>query len=215
MIELPLYNQQGQPVDKINVDESLFGREIHKRLLRDVIIMYETNQRKGTASTKRRSEVRGSSRKPWRQKGTGRARVGTIRSPIWRHGGVIFGPHPRDYSYRLPKKMVRKALDSALLSKFQDKETSVVESVKLEQPKTKEVKGLLNNIGIKGSCLIGIKNPDRTLHLSVRNIPATSLLSVQDFNAYTVLRHKNLLLTKEALDDLIARRKTNDKSINS
>lgn len=215
MIELPLYNQQGQPVDKINVDESLFGRAVHKRLLRDVIIMYETNQRKGTASTKRRSEVRGSSRKPWRQKGTGRARVGTIRSPIWRHGGVVFGPHPRDYSYHLPKKMVRKALDSALLSKFQDKETSVVESVKLEQPKTKEVKGLLNNIGIKGSCLIGIKSPDRTLHLSVRNIPSTSLLPVQDFNAYTVLRHKNLLLTKEALDDLIARRKANDKSINS
>lgn len=213
MIELPLYNQQGQAIDKININESLFGSEINKKLLRDVIIMYEASQRRGTASTKRRSEVSGSSRKPWRQKGTGRARVGTVRSPIWRHGGIVFGPHPRDYSYRLPKRMLRKALDSALLSKFQDKETTVVESIKMEQPKTKEIMMLLKNIGIKRSCLIGIKNHNRTLHLSARNIPATLLLAVEDFNAYAVLKYKNLILTKEALEDLISRRKTDKETI--
>lgn len=207
MIELPLYNKEGKEIDKVKVDEVSFGGAVHRRLLRDVIVMYEAAQHRGTASTKGRSEVKGSSRKPWRQKHTGRARVGTVRSPIWRHGGIVFGPKPRDFSFTLPKKMKRRALDSALLSKFQDKEAAVVEPFTLEKPRTREIVGIIKNIGIKESCLIGIKDHNRTIHLSCRNIPRVLLLAIKDFNAYDVLKYKRLLLSQDALESLIKQRK--------
>lgn len=209
MIELPFYNQAGEKLDKIQVDGDFFGGEISRRLLRDVIIMYEANQRRGTASTKRRSEVKGSSRKPWKQKKTGRARVGTIRSPIWRHGGIVFGPHPRDFGYDMPKRMKQKALDSALLSKFQDKETVVLDSApKMERPRTKDIAQLLRKLEIKGTCLIGIKDQNKTLHYSVRNLPGILLKQTKNFNAYDVLKYKRLLLVKDALDEMVTQRQT-------
>lgn len=209
MIELPFYNQAGEKLDKIQVDGDFFGGEISRRLLRDVIIMYEANQRRGTASTKRRSEVKGSSRKPWKQKKTGRARVGTIRSPIWRHGGIVFGPHPRDFGYDMPKRMKQKALDSALLSKFQDKETVVLDSApKMERPRTKDIAQLLRKLEIKGTCLIGIKDQNKTLHYSVRNLPGVLLKQTKNFNAYDVLKYKRLLLVKDALDEMVTQRQT-------
>lgn len=209
MIELPFYNQAGDKLDKIQVDGDFFGGEISRRLLRDVIIMYEANQRRGTASTKRRSEVKGSSRKPWKQKKTGRARVGTIRSPIWRHGGIVFGPHPRDFGYDMPKRMKQKALDSALLSKFQDKETVVLDSApKMERPRTKDIAQLLRKLEIKGTCLIGIKDQNKTLHYSVRNLPGILLKQTKNFNAYDVLKYKRLLLVKDALDEMVTQRQT-------
>ena len=206
MLELAVYNKEGKKVDKVKVDEALFGGKVRAKLLRDVIVMYEANQRSGTASTKRRSEVKGSSKKPWKQKGTGRARVGTVRSPIWRHGGIVFGPHPRDYSYSMPKKMKRSALNSALLSKFQDKETLVIDTLTAEKAKTKEVVSVLKNIGIKETCLIGVKGEHRNLHISTRNIRGTLLKRVCDLNAYDVLKYQRLLLTKEALQSLMDQR---------
>lgn len=206
MIELPVYNKEGQEIDKFQVDEGLFGGKVRNTLLRDVVIMYENNQRQGTASTKTRNQVAGSNRKPWKQKHTGRARAGTIRSPIWRHGGIVFGPHPRDYSYTMPNKMKRGALDSALLSKFQDKETFIIDSLTLDKPKTKEMAIVLKNIGIKETCLIGVKESNRTLHLSIRNLPKASMQPVKDFNAYDVLKYQRLLLTKEALQSLVQER---------
>ncbi|MCK5577948.1 MAG: 50S ribosomal protein L4 [Planctomycetes bacterium] len=206
MLELAVYNKEGKKVDKVKVDEALFGSKVRAKLLRDVIVMYEANQRSGTASTKRRSEVKGSSKKPWKQKGTGRARVGTVRSPIWRHGGIVFGPHPRDYSYSMPKKMKRSALNSALLSKFQDKETLVIDTLTAEKAKTKEVVSVLKNIGIKETCLIGVKGEHRNLHISTRNIRGTLLKRVCDLNAYDVLKYQRLLLTKEALQSLMDQR---------
>lgn len=207
MIELPLYNKTGELVDKISVDEKLFGGKVNLGTLREAIIMYEACQRQGTSSTKTRSEVSGSSRKPWAQKHTGRARSGTIRSPIWRHGGIVFGPKPRDYRYRLPKKMLRQALNSALLAKFQDKETYIIEGFNhQDKPRTKEIAALLEKIGLTRGCLIGIKEPNRILHLSVRNIPYAELLPVKDFNAYKIIKYKYLLLTKEALEYLITQR---------
>ena len=206
MLELAVYNKEGKKVDKVKVDEALFGSKVRAKLLRDVIVMYEANQRSGTASTKRRSEVKGSSKKPWKQKGTGRARVGTARSPIWRHGGIVFGPHPRDYSYSMPKKMKRSALNSALLSKFQDKETLVIDTLTAEKAKTKEVVSVLKNIGIKETCLIGVKGEHRNLHISTRNIRGTLLKRVCDLNAYDVLKYQRLLLTKEALQSLMDQR---------
>jgi len=207
MIEVPLYNKEGSKVDKINVDEAKLGGKVHLKVLRDAVIMYEACQRQGTVSTKGRSEVEGSSRKPWRQKHTGRARVGTIRSPLWRHGGIIFGPKPRDFSYRMPKKMLQRAVDSAILSKLTDNEAMVIDSLNIEKPKTKEMVKLLKTLGIKSSCLIGIKDSSRALHLSTRNIPKVMLSSVKDFNAYMVLRHKNLILTKDALEEIMSRQR--------
>lgn len=210
MLELIIYNNEGKEVEKVSVEESLFGGEVNKRLLQEVIIMYQSNQRKGTASTKDRSEVEGSTRKPWKQKHTGNARAGTIRSPIWRHGGVVFGPRPRSFYYNIPQGIRQKALDSALLSKFQDKETIIINMLQLEKPRTKAFISILKNIGIntlastKNKCLVGIKKSEHSLNLSSRNIPGIKLLPIADFNAFDVLKHKRLLLTKEALDYLIA-----------
>jgi large subunit ribosomal protein L4 len=212
MIELSLYNREGKELDKIKVDEASLGGKVHRKVLRDAIIMYEACQREGNVSTKDRSEVEGSTRKPWAQKHTGRARAGTIRSPIWRHGGIIFGPKPRDFSYRMPKKMLHLALASAILSKLEDKEAVVLDSLTLEKPRTREMAKLLKSLGITKSCLIGIKNHNRGLHLATRNIPKVSLMPIKDFNAYTVMRHHNLLLTREALDEIIKPR-PNDRPV--
>jgi len=208
MIEVLLYNQAGQQISKIQIDESLFGGEIHHRLLRDVVIMYEANQRQGTASTKTRSMVKGSSRKPWRQKHTGRARAGSIRSPIWRHGGIIFGPHPRSYAYTMPKQIKQRALDSALLSKFKDQETMVLDTLpNLERPRTKEIAQLLRKLEIKETCLIGIKDHNKVISYSARNLPGVLLKQARHFNAYEVLKYKRLLLTKDALDEMLIQRR--------
>jgi len=218
MLELIIYNNEGKEVEKISVEESLFGGEVNKRLLQEVIIMYQSNQRKGTASTKDRGEVEGSTRKPWKQKHTGNARAGTIRSPIWRHGGVTFGPKPRSFYYNIPQGIRRKALDSALLSKFQDKETIIINMLQFEKPRTKDFISILKNVGVdtqksntKNKCLVGIKKSGLSLNLSSRNIPGIKLLPIADFNAFDVLKHKRLLLTKEALDYLIAVRQERNK----
>jgi len=218
MLELIIYNNEGKEVEKISVEESLFGGEVNKRLLQEVIIMYQSNQRKGTASTKDRGEVEGSTRKPWKQKHTGNARAGTIRSPIWRHGGVVFGPRPRSFYYNIPQGIRRKALDSALLSKFQDKETIIINMLQFEKPRTKDFISILKNVGVdtqksntKNKCLVGIKKSGLSLNLSSRNIPGIKLLPIADFNAFDVLKHKRLLLTKEALDYLIAVRQERNK----
>jgi large subunit ribosomal protein L4 len=214
MIQLPIYNNEGKEIETFSIDESLFGSKINKKLLQEVITMYQANQRRGTASAKDRSEVKGSTRKPWRQKGTGRARAGTVRSPIWRHGGVVFGPKPRSFYYNIPQQLRQKALDSALLSKLQDKETIIIDSLIAEKPKTKNCVSILKNLGLdtylprpKNKCLVGIKQPDRTLYLSFRNIPGVKVLTVSDFNAYEVLKYRQMLLTKEAVEHLISLRK--------
>jgi large subunit ribosomal protein L4 len=203
MLEVSLYNKEGKELNKISVDEKRFqGGDVSPQVLRDAIVMYEACKRGGKANTKGRSEVEGSSRKPWQQKHTGRARVGTIRSPIWRHGGIIHGPKPHDFDYRMPKKMLKQALSLALISKLKDKETIVIESLGVEKPKTKEMALLLKKLGVTKSCLIGIKEHNRALFLSARNLPNVSLMAVKDFNAYDVLKHRVLLLTKEALDEI-------------
>lgn len=202
MLELPLYNRENKEIDKLKVDESVFGKVVNQRLLRDVIVAYEAAQRGGNAKTKTRGEVEGSTRKPWKQKHTGRARAGTVRSPIWRHGGIVFGPLPRDFSYHLPKKMLRRGLQSAILSKCLDHEVFIIEDISLDKPKTKEIAGILKGLGITRSCLIGIKEPNPVLSLATRNIPSVQILPVKYFNAYIVLRHKNLLFTKEAWNNV-------------
>jgi len=214
MLELKVYDNEGKEIDKISVDEALFGGTVNKKLLQEVVVMYQSNQRRGTASAKDRGEVAGSTKKPWKQKGTGRARAGTIRSPLWRHGGVVFGPHPRSYYYQIPHQLKIKALDSALLSKFKGNETSIINSFNIEIPRTKEFSAIIKKLGIdpksekpKNKCLLGIKDPKRSLHLSSRNIPGIKLMPITDLNAYDVIKYQRLMLTKEALEHLISLRK--------
>jgi large subunit ribosomal protein L4 len=219
MLELKVFDNEGKEIDKISVDEAVFGGIVNKKLLQEVVVMYQSNQRKGTASTKMRGEVAGSTKKPWKQKGTGRARVGTIRSPLWRHGGVVFGPKPRSFYYKIPQQLKIKALDSALLAKFRGNETSIINAFKIETPKTKEFLAIIKKMGIdaakstpKNKCLLGVKGSQRSLHLSARNIPGVKLMPVSDFNALDVVKYHRLILTKEALEHLIsARKNTNEK----
>lgn len=208
MIDIPLFDKDGKEIGKIPVDESLFGKKVKKRLLHNMVVMYEANKRQGNASTKDRGEVEGSTKKPWKQKHTGRARSGTIRSPIWRHGGVVFGPRPRDYTKHIPKTMRRQALNSALLGKLQDQEVRVIEGFDFTKPSTKRMAAIIRNMGLDRSALIGLHQHDNTLWLSTRNLPRVSMTIVKDLNAYEVLRNKHLCLTKEALDHLVTGRKS-------
>lgn len=202
MLEIPMFDSNGNLLEKVALSEEVFGGKVHKALLRDAIIMYETNRRQGTASTKTRGEVRGGGRKPWAQKHTGRARAGSIRSPLWRGGGAIFGPKPRDYSFSIPRKAKKVALYSAILSKLQDNEVVVIDELAFNSPSTKRMVSLLKSLGIVGSCLVIISNKDETIRLSSRNIRKLATKIVSDLNAYDVVRYKRLLITKDALENL-------------
>ena len=207
MADLPLYSKDGKSAGTVKVDEKIFGDLVRKKLLKQVVVIHEANQREGNAHTKTRGEVEGSTKKLWPQKHTGRARMGTKRSPIWVKGGIVFGPRKRDYRMVITDSMRRAALDSALLGKILDKEVSVVEGFALEKPKTKVVSGLLKSIGLKRSVLLAVGNkPDPNIWLSSRNIQALSVRPVRELNAYDIIKNKSLLLTKDALDVLVAAR---------
>jgi large subunit ribosomal protein L4 len=203
MLTLNVYNRRGESVGTVDVDPEEFGGRVNKQLLHEVVLMYLANQRAGTHSTKRRGEVAGSTRKLFRQKGTGNARVGTRRTNKRRGGGTAKGPKPRDYEYHLPKKAVRAATRMAILSKFQDQEAVVLDELSLPEIKTKQVVELLKALKLQGTtCLLGIADYDRNVYLSGRNIAELEILPASQFNAYTVLRQKRLLLTRAALDEL-------------
>jgi large subunit ribosomal protein L4 len=206
-LSLNVYNSQGDQTGTVELDPTELGGEINRQLLHEVVLMYLANQRAGTHSTKRRGEVAGSTKKLFRQKGTGNARVGTRRTNKRRGGGTAKGPKPRDYEYHLPRKAVRAATRMALLSKFQDEEAVVVEDLKLEEIRTKAMAEILDNLGIEGvSCLIGLGAKDideeRTVYLSARNIRGVEVRPATQFNAYEVLRPKCLLLTRSALEEV-------------
>jgi large subunit ribosomal protein L4 len=203
-VELTLQNTAGAEVGKLAVDLGRFDACRRKRLLKDVVVMYHAKRRRGTHDTKTRGQVKGSNRKPWRQKGTGRARAGTRKSPLWRGGGVIFGPHPRNYAYRVNKKQRKVALRSALFGKLSDGEVRVIDRLAVDSPKTKIVAAALASLEVATPCLVGILDHDPNLALSFRNLPGVRLMPVGDFNADEVLRARTVVLTKEALDWLVA-----------
>jgi large subunit ribosomal protein L4 len=212
MLELPLFNKDGKSAGTVQVDETLFGDKVKKRLLHQVIVAHEANQRQGNASTKQVKDVEGSTRKPWPQKHTGMARQGMTRMGHWRKGGVTHGPQPRDYRQGVTSSMRRSALNSAILGKLRDKEIAVIEVLAGEKAKTKHYAGLIKTLGFPRSLLIGTKDPKSTEtkngYLGTRNLGQhVTVMPVAQFNAYHVLRHKNILLTKEALDALVASRK--------
>lgn len=202
MIELAVYNQEGQQVDTVAVEESQFGGIVRRRLLKQAVVMYQANQRRGTAATKSRGMVAGSTRKLYRQKHTGRARMGSVRTVIRRGGGVAFAKTPRDFSVRMPKKARRMARNSAVLSKLIDGEVVLVDNLSIDQPRTKAIKAVLEALKVDTSCLIGLGQPDQTVYLSARNLPRIDVMPVSDFNAYAVLAHKKMILTREGFDRL-------------
>jgi large subunit ribosomal protein L4 len=178
--------------------EEIFGVKVREHLLHDAIVMRRNNQRGGTASTKARGEVRGGGKKPWRQKGTGRARAGSIRSPIWVGGGTIFGPRPRDYSYQMPKSARRQALLSALSLKRRSGKIIVVEKLELGEIKTKAMIDVLRGLEVDDA-LIVIAGPDRKIERSARNLPQVNVLSSAGLSFYDVLAREHLIITADAL----------------
>ncbi|MEK7805569.1 MAG: 50S ribosomal protein L4 [Planctomycetota bacterium] len=202
-MEIPVYSKEGEKVDNLQLDDKKFGGPIHKKLLRDAVIMYEANKRQGTASTKTKGEVAGGGRKPWAQKHTGRARAGSIRSPLWKGGGVSHGPKPRDYSFSIPKKARRLALCTALSAKARDNELVVIDDLNFAVPKTSQMVSILKALNIdNSSCLIVIPKANEMVWKSARNIPSVKVMTSTELNAYEVLRPKKVLLTKEALSSI-------------
>jgi len=202
-MEIPVYSKEGEKIDNLQLDDKKFGGPIRKKLLRDAVIMYEANKRQGTASTKTKGEVAGGGRKPWVQKHTGRARAGSIRSPLWKGGGVSHGPKPRDYSFAIPKKARKLALYTALSAKARDNELVVIDDLNFDIPKTKQMVGILKALNIdNSSCLIVVPRINNTVWKSARNIPSVKVMTSTELNAYEVLRPKKVLLTKEALSSI-------------
>ncbi len=205
MLKSAVYNQEGKEIERIDLDPKVFDREPNLAVLHQVINTYLANRRKGSASTKNRAEVSGGGRKPWRQKGTGRARIGSIRSPVWRHGGVAFGPKPRDFHKKIPKKVKILALRSSLISKLKDDDLVILEDIKLERPKTKEMKKILDNLKIKEKSLLLVDKLEPNLKLGSSNLKDLCLLTVSNVNAYDILRFKKVILTKPALEQILKR----------
>jgi large subunit ribosomal protein L4 len=190
-----VFDLEKKKVGEVTLPDAVFAAEVKPHLLHEVVTMQMANRRQGTHSTLGRSEVRGGGKKPWRQKGTGRARHGTIRSPLWRGGGIVFGPKPRDYSYTVPKKVKKAALRSALSSKLGDGQVTVLEHFELPEIKTRGFVKVLMTFGVD-NVLIVVDGDNDNLRRSARNVPRVKVLKAEGLNVYDVLRYKTLVLTK-------------------
>lgn len=206
MQKVQVYNTTGKKMKEKSVPKEIFSYPVKAHLIHETVVGYMNNQRQASAFAKTRSEVRGGGRKPWRQKGTGRARAGSIRSPLWKGGGIIFPPKPKDYSCRMPKKAKRNALKSALSMKLAEKNIIIVDELKLEQPKTKLGIKLLEGLNLD-SALIVDSNQNKNLFLSLRNIPRVKPVDYNQVNLYDVLRYRWIVLSEKAFDLLVEKLK--------
>ena len=203
MASLPVYDRNGAEVARYEIDPDELAPRVCKQLLHDVVVMYETNQRLGTVKTKGRSDVAGTTKKMYRQKGTGNARAGSRRSGIRVGGGHIHHREPRDWSYRLPRKAVKLATRMALRARLADNEIVLLDHLSVAEPKTREIAGILKALKVEGmNLLVATANLDVNLYKSIRNLPEVSVLPVSDLNAYAVLRPRRLLMTTAAMDAL-------------
>ncbi|MCH7724860.1 MAG: 50S ribosomal protein L4 [Planctomycetes bacterium] len=201
MASLPVYDRSGKEVGTYEIEPAEIAPRINKQLLHDVVVMYQANKRQGTARTRSRAEVVGSTDKMYRQKGTGRARAGSRKSPIRRGGGHTFAKRPRDYSYRLPKKALRAATRMAIASRIRDKEVVVIDDLSFDEPRTRDMAQVISALGLAGSTtLITTENYDANVYKSARNIERVSVSPVADLNALSVLSPQRMLVTKAALD---------------
>lgn len=199
---IPIFNAKGKEVERYELNKDLFTGEVDKKVLYQATLMYNANQRRGTASTKTRSDVSGGGKKPWRQKGTGRARAGSTRSPLWRGGGKVFGPHPRDFHYDLPKKIKRLALLSSLNSKLIEERLLGIDAIAIDEPKTKKFKSIMDALKLKGNSLFILDEIDGKIRRASRNLQETLVRNYKDFNTMDVLAHDNVVMTKAALEKL-------------
>ena len=199
MPKVAVYNMAGAQVGEIELNDNVFGIEPNEAVMYDFVKMQLANKRQGTTSTKTRTEVRGGGRKPWRQKGTGRARVGSSRNPVWRGGGIAFGPKPRDYSYRLPQKVRRLALKSALSTKALDNKIVVVDELNFEQPKTKMMVQALEALKVGKKTLVVTADGNVNVTKSARNIEGVKPLRADFINVYDILKYDTLLITRDAV----------------
>lgn len=211
-MDVKIFNLQGSEIGQLALDEAVWGGTVNLRLLSQAIAMYRTNQRAGLASTKTRGDVSGGGKKPWRQKHTGRARAGSIRSPLWRHGGSTFGPHPRDFSYRLPQAIRRKALLESLKGKLHDRELVVIDQLTAEAPKTKPFAGFAKAFQITRRSVIVLDQPSEALLKSLRNLATFELCHAENLNAHDVLNTHKIFVTKAAFGRLEARVKADASS---
>ena len=198
MANVAVMNMNGENVGSIELNDAVFGIEANEHVMHLVVVQYLANQRQGTQSAKTRAEVRGGGRKPWRQKGTGRARQGSTRSPQWTGGGVVFAPKPRDYSFKLNRKVKRLALQSALSCKVAENKMIVLDELTLNEIKTKEMVKVLENIKC-GKALIVMDGSNKNVMLSARNIPDVKTASVNTINVYDLLKYNTLVVTKDAV----------------
>jgi large subunit ribosomal protein L4 len=198
MANVKVFNMSGSEVGSIDLNDSIFAAEVNEHVMHMAVVQYLANQRQGTQSALTRSEVRGGGRKPWRQKGTGRARQGSIRSPQWTGGGVVFAPKPRDYSFKLNKKVKRLALKSALTTKVNEGKLVVVDSFNMEDVKTKVMAGALKAINAE-KALVVLEDGNKNAQLSARNIPSVKTASVSTINVYDILKYDSLVVAKDAV----------------
>lgn len=200
MISIPVYNNDGKEIDQIEIDEQFLGGRVRPSLLKQALVMHHANCRQGSATTKSRGMVQGSTRKLYKQKGTGNARMGSNRTVVRRGGGVAFAKKPRDFTLRMPKKQRRLARNSAILSKLKCNDAMVVDELKFSDPKTSQFVTLLKNLKIDRSCLIAMQGYDDNVYKSLRNIPKINAVLVEQLNAGQICKHRTLLFTREAIE---------------
>lgn len=205
MVTLPVLNKKGKEAAKMELSEDIFGKKVNEGILHQAVVMYQASARQGTASTKERADVHGGGKKPYRQKGTGRARQGSTRAPQFIGGGVVFGPHPRDFGYTLPKKIKRAALRESLNAKYQAEQMIFIEELTDKFEKTKDFVEVLKTLKLEGKVLALLDGCDASIGLASRNIARFTILRAEDVTAYDILRNKYLVLTKTAFDKLLDR----------
>jgi large subunit ribosomal protein L4 len=198
-LKVAMFSQARAEVGTVDLPAAVFAEPLRRGLLADVVRMQSASRRAGTASTKERGDVRGGGKKPWKQKGTGRARAGSTRSPLWPGGGTVFGPHPRSYAYAMPKRARRTAMRSMLAQKLREGRLTILDRIEILEPKTKHVVALLKTLGIADSVLVVIPAEDARLELAARNVPNVKVLRVAGLNVYDLLRYHHLILTQDAL----------------
>ncbi|TCK93415.1 large subunit ribosomal protein L4 [Natranaerovirga hydrolytica] len=199
MATVSVYNMEGKQVSEIELNDAIFGVEVNEHLIHRSVVQHLANKRQGTQSAKTRAEVRGGGRKPWRQKGTGRARQGSIRSPQWTGGGVVFAPKPRDYSFKLNKKEKRAALRAALTSRVVDNKIFVIDELNFDEIKTKKMQAVLESLNVK-KALVVLEDNNKNVVLSARNIPNVKTAFTNSINVYDILKYDAFVVTKSAVN---------------
>lgn len=205
MAKLAVLNKEGKQKEWIELPEEIFGSRVNTYVIHQAVLMYQNSLRQGNASTKERGAVSGGGRKPWRQKGTGQARAGSIRSPLWKGGGTVFGPVPRDFSYSIPKGVRIAALRESLNSKFQSKNLFCLDEIKEKFSKTKEFAAILKALNLRGRTVALLDGCDESIKLVTRNIPRFEVLRTEDVNAYDIMTNKSVIITKTSFAKLLKR----------